>query len=186
MLVEQINYKEAQRKVVRRGFTIVELLIVIAVIGILAAIVIVAYNGVQDNTKDAAVQADLRTIADNIEDFRLGSGTNSYPTATQADLQGIVKVNKSSYIVNSSSGSMSYCRNDTDFTILGRSASKNAFIFSSKTGLKSVAFSGSLNDPATGQCMIGGISPNDPGFSSIWLLKGTGDPSGYGWQSWIN
>ncbi len=31
----------------QRGFTIVELLIVIVVIGVLAAIVIVAYNGVQ-------------------------------------------------------------------------------------------------------------------------------------------
>ncbi len=36
------------------GFTIVELLIVIVVIGILAAITIVAFNGVQNRAKDAA------------------------------------------------------------------------------------------------------------------------------------
>ena len=35
----------------RRGFTIVELLIVIVVIGILAAITIIAYNGVQVRAK---------------------------------------------------------------------------------------------------------------------------------------
>lgn len=34
------------------GFTIVELLIVIVVIGILAAITIVAYNGVQQRARD--------------------------------------------------------------------------------------------------------------------------------------
>jgi len=39
------------------GFTIVELLIVIVVIGILAAITIVAFNGVQNKARQASVQA---------------------------------------------------------------------------------------------------------------------------------
>ncbi len=41
----------------RRGFTIVELLIVIVVIAILAVITIVAYNGIQNRAKDSAVQS---------------------------------------------------------------------------------------------------------------------------------
>ncbi|RYF28607.1 MAG: prepilin-type N-terminal cleavage/methylation domain-containing protein, partial [Chloroflexi bacterium] len=40
-----------------RGFTIVELLIVIVVIGILAAITIVAFNGIQNRGKAAAGQS---------------------------------------------------------------------------------------------------------------------------------
>jgi len=43
----------------KKGFTIVELLIVIVVIGILAAITIVAFNGVQDKAKIAAVQSSV-------------------------------------------------------------------------------------------------------------------------------
>ncbi len=163
-----------------RGFTIVELLIVITVIGILATIVIVAYGSVQNNARDGAVQSDLRKMADRMEEFRLGKG--AYPAATQTDLEDLVTVTKDAYIQDSPSGSFSYCRNDTDFTILGRSASKNAFIFSSKDGLKAVTFSGNLND----QCALGGIATTDPGFGKIWLLKGTGNPDGYGWQPWVN
>ena len=46
------------------GFTIVELLIVIVVIGILAAITIVAYNGVQARANDTR----MKTIANQLED----------------------------------------------------------------------------------------------------------------------
>ncbi|HEV7952367.1 MAG TPA: type II secretion system protein GspG [Candidatus Saccharimonadales bacterium] len=44
------------------GFTIVELLIVIVVIGILAAITIVTYNGIQTRSRTTAVTSDLRSI----------------------------------------------------------------------------------------------------------------------------
>lgn len=45
-----------------RGFTIVELLIVIVIIAILAAIVIVAYNGIQERAREAKIDADLTQI----------------------------------------------------------------------------------------------------------------------------
>lgn len=42
------------------GFTIVELLIVIVVIGILASITVVAFNGVRDRAVNTSVSSDLR------------------------------------------------------------------------------------------------------------------------------
>lgn len=51
----------------RLGFTIVEILIVIVVIGILATITIVAYNGTQQKAKTASLTSDLSNAADQFE-----------------------------------------------------------------------------------------------------------------------
>ena len=48
--------------VVKKGFTIVELLIVIVVIAILAAISIVAYSGIQQRARDSQRVQDMATI----------------------------------------------------------------------------------------------------------------------------
>lgn len=47
----------------QEGFTIVELLIVIVVIGILAAITIVAYNGIQERARVARANSELTTLS---------------------------------------------------------------------------------------------------------------------------
>lgn len=62
----------------QRGFTIVELLIVIVVIGILAAVTIVAFNGVTRSAAEATLKSDLRNVQTYLELAMLDDG--SYPT----------------------------------------------------------------------------------------------------------
>lgn len=62
----------------QKGFTIVELLIVIVVIGILAAIVIVAFNGVQQRARNTQALTDAQSIVKKAEGVNADSG--SYPT----------------------------------------------------------------------------------------------------------
>jgi prepilin-type N-terminal cleavage/methylation domain-containing protein len=53
----------------RSGFTIVELLIVIVVIGILAALVIVTYNGIQKKARDSERKTDIKALQGQLEAF---------------------------------------------------------------------------------------------------------------------
>jgi general secretion pathway protein G len=62
-----------------KGFTIVELLIVIVVIGILAAITIVAYNGIQVRARDTDRVSDIGQIRKKLEVYR--AFNDSYPAA---------------------------------------------------------------------------------------------------------
>ena len=64
-----------------RGFTIVELLIVIVVIAILAAITIVAYNGIQNRAKTSSAQAAGNVVVKKAEAAN-ATGSVGYPAAT--------------------------------------------------------------------------------------------------------
>lgn len=61
------------------GFTIVELLIVIVVIGILAAITIVAYNGIQQRSRTSAASFAASSTAKKAELYNTEVG--NYPLA---------------------------------------------------------------------------------------------------------
>ena len=63
-VVVAVTFRAKGLKMARRsGFTIVELLIVIVVIAILAAITIVTYNGIQQRARDAQRKSDVANIA---------------------------------------------------------------------------------------------------------------------------
>lgn len=72
-------------KTIQRGFTVVELIIVIVTIGILAAVTTVAYSEVQSEARDTQRRSDVKRIADalaihygdNEHFFETGSGCGS-------------------------------------------------------------------------------------------------------------
>jgi len=80
-----------------RGFTIVELLIVIVVIGILAAITIVSYNGITARANTNSAKANATAFLKKAELYAADAGTNRYP-ATAAEVQTGSDADQSFYV----------------------------------------------------------------------------------------
>src|SRR6187402_2061674 len=67
-----------------RGFTIIELLIVIAIIGILATLVLTNFRGAQAKGRDTVRQNDINSMYQKLEEYYNDNpdGQGTYPTET--------------------------------------------------------------------------------------------------------
>ena len=89
----------------RRGFTIVELLIVIVVIGILAAITIVAFNGVQNKAKASAAQSAVSQANKKILTYA-AENADQYPPSLAA--AGVTNTQGLEYSYNNGASPRTY------------------------------------------------------------------------------
>lgn len=112
-------------KKTRSGFTIVELLIVIVVIGILAAITIVAYNGTQARGKYTANQSSLNQINKLIQLYYADNGVypgNTIYTGTGGSfIPGLVPTYTASLPTIADMGTgdyWAYITNSTDYKLV--------------------------------------------------------------------
>lgn len=92
----------------QKGFTIVELLIVVVVIAILAAITIVAYNGIAQRAKDSVAKNAISSAQKKLATYRIENG-DTLP----ADISTLGFTNSANvtyqYSVNTSTTPAGYC-----------------------------------------------------------------------------
>lgn len=162
------------------GFTIVELLIVIVVIGVLAAISVTVYVNVQGSARAAAVRTDLVGAKKQLEQFNVEKGR--YPSSA-ADMSevGLRIGSTSNYEVRPSSYNFYYCADivNNEFSIGSRVAdSKGTSLYITSTG-------GVMTHPSaissTRTCTVLGLTGQDEahGAYSNFGLSTTGAPSAW-------
>ena len=66
------------------GFTLVELLVVIVILGILSAIVITRFAGASKDAKEANLKANLNGLRSQLEIYKARSASNDYPASLVA------------------------------------------------------------------------------------------------------
>lgn len=125
----------------KHGFTIIELLIVIVIIAILAAITLVAYNGITARAYDSAVKNDLSHDVKNVELYKVDNGKypESYTNLVAMKTAGYPLVaSQSSY--DTSTNNYVYCMDSTDgtYAIVVRSKSGKVWYISDSNSVPTV------------------------------------------------
>lgn len=143
-----------------KGFTVVELIVVVAVIGVLATIVVVAYSTVQDQAKGKVLTSDLNTA---LKQLTIDQGRNGgYPTTLAA-------ANRGRGIVASPGTTYSYTYNNaTNPQTLCLSATNGTQVYSvtqntepAPGGCTNLA----LNKTAPGTIIVDGVLTSSPYYS---------------------
>lgn len=163
-------------RVGQKAFTVVELLIVIVIIGILAVITIVSYNGITSKAQETSVKHDMRNIAKQLEVYQIQEGR--YPTSTKLQELGI-KVNKQTYGVNPTGATIFYCVDSVGsvFSIVARVKTSSLTQYLSSTGQIST-YTGSGAAPQL--CLDSGV----PGTTAN--VTYTAFTENGAWYSWVN
>ncbi|MCP4684505.1 MAG: prepilin-type N-terminal cleavage/methylation domain-containing protein [bacterium] len=78
----------------QRGFTLIEIVIIIVVLGILAAVAIPKYQDITGEAKEAACRASLGALRSGITIYyanaAVTTGSATWPTLTQLETYGVV------------------------------------------------------------------------------------------------
>jgi prepilin-type N-terminal cleavage/methylation domain-containing protein len=128
------------RKRSAKGFTIVELLIVIVVIAILAAITLVAFNGISSRAKASAAQQAATQVSRKILAYSVDNA-DMYPAAT-----GITGTDELSTLGITASGPTTFQYSSNN------SATPRTFCITATNGDKSYYQSNSVTSPTEGVC----------------------------------
>ncbi len=119
----------------RAGFTIVELLIVIVVIAILAAISVVAYTGIQERARESKITSELQDISKLLAVYNIDN--SSYPSSTSEVRDSDIK----SAVPNTTGSNALYCGSASRYTVfirLDASAESRQFKVGSESTLAEV------------------------------------------------
>ncbi|MGF1483778.1 MAG: type II secretion system protein [Opitutales bacterium] len=86
-LNSNLEARSNKRVRTRKGFTLVEIMIVVVIIGLLAAMAIPAFQVIRQNSQTARFVSDLRVFRDALEmyitknpDYPIDSSTGAFPT----------------------------------------------------------------------------------------------------------
>jgi general secretion pathway protein G len=85
------HIEEVQTEKQDKGFTLVELLIVIVILGILATVTVFAVRGITTQGQESACKATAKSYEVAIEAFYAQEGNDTHPTGADLETAGLIR-----------------------------------------------------------------------------------------------
>lgn len=158
----------------QKGFTIVELMVVVSILGILASVMIVYFTGTANRGYDTVVQSDLDSISGQLEAYKVNpNNNNEFPHTTTALSTLGIKATKKAYNTTVNANFI-YCTDATyqSFALVAKSRSNEIFMIN-KDGARPYTLS-DADFTTAALCAALGMT---------WVSSGMSAPNT--WQSWV-
>ncbi|HZJ34844.1 MAG TPA: prepilin-type N-terminal cleavage/methylation domain-containing protein [Candidatus Angelobacter sp.] len=160
-----------------KGFTIVELLVVIVVIGVLAALTIVSYTGISQRATEASLKSDLTNASQQLKMYQV---TNSaYPTSLDVNnclvpasenmcLKPSPGNSYSSYTVNNSSALQTFSLDATNDTTVYRITNNSTPVAVAATPITAIAAISGATTAIGNTLTAGALTPSGATVTYQW------------------
>jgi type IV pilus assembly protein PilA len=96
----------------KKGFTLVELMIVVVIMGILVAVAVPVYGAVTKNARKKTCQSNIRIIKENITQYQMTGGQDGATIESASVLQSAVNASNPTFLNLFEGGVIPSCPTD--------------------------------------------------------------------------